>query len=151
MGLFHLRVIDPATDFVLLSPSDPHTELGDYRTFAKKTSWYFCKLCGVRCFSLGGEWESVELDLEKWSGHENTNGKMTKVWKPKSGEWKPVVDGKEILKPGCYLSVNATSIEPGQEGFSLKEWSEKGWVAYLDSRTRTGNPRVTEPYEGGIY
>lgn len=156
MGILHLRPINPASDFVLLSPTDPVTELGDYRCFAKKTDWYFCKNCGVRCFALGGSGETVEIDLDKWlqrvemdtQGQEN----KTKVFKPKAGEWKIISEaGKEEVRPSVYLSINAVTLEPDQEGLSLKEWTEKGWIAYVDARNRTGQPRLGEPHEGGVY
>ncbi|KAF2502922.1 hypothetical protein BU16DRAFT_612506 [Lophium mytilinum] len=150
MNLFHLRPIDPASDFLVLSPN-PETDLGDYRTFKKVQSWYFCKECGVRCFGIGGEWETTEVDLDKWKGNEGSEGKTTKAWKLKAGEWKYEHEGKEVVRPSCYLSVNAVTVEPDQEGFSLKEWHEKGWITYVDARHREGGPKVGEPYKWGSY
>jgi hypothetical protein len=50
-----------------------------------------------------------------------------------------------------YLSVNAHTLEPGQEGLDLREWTEKGWIAYLDMKDQVGESRLGEPHEGGIY
>jgi len=150
MNMFHVRPIDPAGDFLLLSPN-PETDLGDYRTFSKAQSWYFCKECGVRCFGIGGTWETTEVDLEKWKGNETSEGKTTKAWKLKAGEWKHERYGKEVVKPSSYLSVNAVTIEHDQEGFSLKEWHEKGWIGYVDSRNHAAKHRVGEPHPSGCY
>lgn len=151
MGLFHLRPINPVEDFVLVKPTNLNEELGDYRCNKRAISWFFCKVCGVRCFSFGGEGEVVDLDLDKWLGKTDTEGMTTKIWRPKGGEWRMQLDEEEWVRPGCYLSINATSIEPGQEGFSLKEWTEKGWISYIDAREKIGQMRLGEPYEGGMY
>jgi hypothetical protein len=50
-----------------------------------------------------------------------------------------------------YLSVNASTLEPGQEGFNLKEWTEKGWIAYVDAKDNVGEYRLGEPHGGGMY
>jgi hypothetical protein len=31
---------------------------------------------------------------------------------------------------GSYLTVNASTLEAGQEGLDLREWHEKGWIRY---------------------
>jgi hypothetical protein len=66
MGYFHLRPINPTEDYILVSPAPD--ELGEYRCYSEKHGWYFCKKCGVRILGLGGEWEQIELDVEKWAG-----------------------------------------------------------------------------------
>jgi hypothetical protein len=49
------------------------------------------------------------------------------------------------------LSVNASTLEPGQEGLDLKEWTEKGWIAYLDYKYEVGERRLRKPHDGGMY
>jgi hypothetical protein len=135
MSYFHTRPIDSPNDFQLLSPLNPTTGgLNDYTCFDKDIHWYFCGVCGVRCFAVAGEGEVKEVETEE--------GKK-QVWKVKSEGWDE--------KKSNYLSVNAATIEPGQEGFSLKEWTEKGWIAYGEMREGIDVDRYGEPYEGGMY
>lgn len=144
-SLFHVHPKTPSTDFILLSPLDPYSDLGDYRCFSGNVSLFFCRNCGVRCFSFCGQGENAQIDLDKWlrgDGDEDMEGKgkegtATKVWRVKRG--------------APYFSVNAATIEPGQEGFSLKEWTEKGWIVYVDGKNRVGQNRFGEPHEGGMY
>ncbi|ORY18934.1 hypothetical protein BCR34DRAFT_472711 [Clohesyomyces aquaticus] len=152
MGYFHLRPISIPDDFILTSPSTIE-ELGEYRCREKKVGWYFCKNCGVRTFALGGEWEQVELDVQKWAGKQESGAaKLEKVWRSTKGiEITQEVDGKRVSKPVHYLSVNAVTLESGQEGAELKEWHEKGWVFYVDSKNRKEVMRFGEPHEGGMY
>jgi len=65
--------------FVLVKPNEPNEELGDYRCNKRVISWFFCKVCGVRCFAFGGEGEVVDLDLDKWLGKTDTEGTTTKI------------------------------------------------------------------------
>ncbi len=50
-----------------------------------------------------------------------------------------------------YLSVNTATLEPDQEGLDLREWAEKGWIQYFDSRHEVGEDRLREPHVGGMY
>jgi hypothetical protein len=141
MGYFHLRPINPTEDYILTSPSPE--ELGDYRCFEKKHGWYFCKECGVRVLGLGGSWEQVDLDVEKWAGtkKEGQEEKLQTVWKTK---------GPSEAKP-YYLSVNAVTLEPGEDT-DLRKWHEDGWIFYVETRRMDGTPaRLGEPHEGGMY
>ncbi|KAF2818411.1 hypothetical protein CC86DRAFT_157126 [Ophiobolus disseminans] len=150
MGYFHLRPINPAEDYILTSPTSVD-ELGDYRCFAEKHGWYFCKKCGVRFLGLGGSWEQVELDIEQWAGtkNEGEEEKLQKVWKTK-GEPKIVEkQGKKVTKP-YYLSVNAVTLEPSED-IDLRKWHEKGWILYVETRREDGTPTGTTPHEGGMY
>lgn len=68
------------------------------------------------------------------------------------------VEGKAVKKAGWvegssntgYLSVNAATLEAGQEGLDLSEWTEKGWIAYLDFLGEIEEARLGKPYEGGV-
>ena len=123
---------------MLLSPLNPTSGgLLDYTCFDKLIHWYFCGTCGVRCFALGGEGELREVD------EPGGEGKKIKVWMPKKEGWEENDTG--------YLSVNATTLEPGQEGLNLNEWTEKGWIAYLDCKNEAEEDRLGKPHEGGMY
>ncbi|KUJ08908.1 uncharacterized protein LY89DRAFT_658659 [Mollisia scopiformis] len=134
MSFFHVRLLDSPNDFLLLSPLDPVTELKDYTCFDHRIHWYFCPNCAIRCFAFSGESEVVDIEIEG-------QGKKT-VWKPKAEGWVEGGSG--------YLSINAATLEPNQEGLNLSEWTEKGWIAYLDMR---GDEvaRLGKPHDGGIY
>ncbi|KAF2098647.1 DUF636 domain-containing protein [Rhizodiscina lignyota] len=150
MGFFHLRLKDSPNDFVLLSPLNPQEGgLSNYQCFDKIINWYFCGNCGVRCFALRGHGEVSDIDLESWLG-KPSEGKTTKVWRPRAENWR---EGSVEWKEGknAYLSVNAATIEPGQEGFDLKEWHEKKWINYLDMTDERKDDRYGEPHAGGCY
>jgi hypothetical protein len=141
MGYFHLRPINPTEHYILISPNPE--DLGDYRCFEKKHGWYFCKSCGVRVLGLGGSWEQVELDVEKWAdptkGSEKEN--LQTVWR---------TIGPSDPKPH-YLSVNAVTLEPSEDT-DLRKWHENGWISYCESRRDDGTPtRFGRPHEGGMY
>lgn len=92
----------------------------------------------------GEEWaERVDIDLEKWLGKES-EGKMTTVWRPKKEGWQ------EERTAG--LRVNAISLDAGQEGLDLREWHDKGWIAYFDGlNDDKDSARKGTPYPGGMY
>jgi hypothetical protein len=136
MAFFHLRLPYSPKDFALLSPLDPMAGLGDYTCFDGIIHWLFCKNCAVRCFAFGGEGEVTEKEID---------GKKMKVWAPKKNDGRP--QGGDVT----YLSINAQTLEPGQEGLDLKEWHEKKWVCYLDSLDETEEDRYGEPHRGGTY
>jgi len=73
---------------------------------------------------------------------EDVGGEKKEVWGFKRKEWD------EAQRK--YLSVNAVTLEPKQEGFDLREWVEKGWIAYLDfseaEEDRMGRPHAGDPY-----
>ena len=148
--------------------------LANYQCFSKQISWYFCKTCGVRCFAYGGPDDGVvqDLDLETWSLQEQTypsqdtastdtantqdqtKNTKTRVWHPLTGTWT-TPEGR--TKQSVYLSVNATTIEPDQPGFDLKEWHEKGWIVYGDWKNfnKEGGAEVGRrfgtPWNSGCY
>jgi hypothetical protein len=148
MGFFHFRPADSPKDFLVLSPLDEEEQGGgggkglkmgqggllDYLCFDKDIHWYFCSNCGVRCFAFTGEAEVVTTQVE---------GKDVKAWKPKKEGW-------EENKTG-YLSVNAVTLDQDQEGLDLREWHEKLWISYLDTKEWVGEERLRLPYPGGIY
>ena len=123
---------------MLLSPLDPLSGgLGEYRCFDKRHNWTFCKTCGARCFAFsGGEGEVVDREVD---------GEMRKVWMIKREGWNVDVSKKS------YLSVNAHTLEAGQEGLDFREWVEKGWIAYLDARDRASATQMGVPHDGDMY
>ncbi|RFU34746.1 hypothetical protein B7463_g1604, partial [Scytalidium lignicola] len=166
-SIFHLRLISSPDDFLLLSPISKDGSKGGIKTnegglksytcFAKKTHFYFCSRCGVRCFSIAGEGELKSVPAEVIppvpqnylhgplapQDVEINEGKV-KVWSPQKEGWL------EEIRPH-YLSVNAATPEPGQDGLDLKEWSEKGWISYLNCLKDVREQRLEDPYEGGMY
>lgn len=151
MGMFHLRPINPTEDYILTSPATIE-ELGDYRCYAKKHGWYFCKTCGVRIVGLGGSWEQVELDVKKWAGtkEEGDEEKLQKVWKTKGDSLTTEMQGKEVTRP-YYLSVNAVTLEPSED-IDWRKWHEKGWIFYVENLRDDGAKwKISEPHAGGMY
>jgi hypothetical protein len=156
-GIFHLRLKFAPDDFLLLSPSDPAADdsgMTLYMTNGKKSNWWFCKTCGVRCFTIRGETEHAEVEVETKSIRElgigtvaaEDNG-VTKVkaWKLKKKGYAEVPDGDN------YFSVNAVTVNPKQNGLDLREWHERRWIAYVDSLERKESFKVGSPHVGGIY
>ncbi|KAH8821388.1 DUF636 domain-containing protein [Xylogone sp. PMI_703] len=168
-SIFHVRLFSAPEDFLLLSPisregAEGGLKLGegglkDYTCFAGNIHFYFCSNCGVRCFSLAGKGELKTVPAESippapqlylHDGQpilpqdvETKEGQIA-VWSPKKEGWD------EGAGPD-YLSVNATSFEPGQEGLDLREWSEKGWIGYLEYWKRSDEYKLKKPFEGGMY
>jgi hypothetical protein len=140
MGFFHCRPYDLPNDFILTSPSSID-ELGVYKTEKCRINWYFCKNCGCRPFATSGQWEQKDLDINKWAGREGGDGKMEKV----------LVFKDEEEGAYNYMSVNAVTLETGEGGVDLKEWHEKGWIAYVENREKKektlGGPK---PHAGGM-
>jgi hypothetical protein len=133
-GFFHVRVHDPAEAFTLLSPLDPLKELSDYTCGDGDIHFFFCGKCGVRCFAFCGEGEIVERDID--------GDEKKKVWKPVHGNDETGVR---------YLSVNAQTLDAGQEGLDLREWYDKKWVCYLDMLDEEGSHSFERPHRGGSF
>ncbi|CAI6093363.1 unnamed protein product [Clonostachys chloroleuca] len=146
-GFLHARLNSSPDDFLLLSPLDPFQDMGDYQCDEKLLHFFYCRVCATRCFIFMGEGELIDVDLAELGFGETG---IVKAWRPKKDGWQ---EGK--LKHGCYLSVNATSLEPGQEGFDLREWTERKWTAYLDvlraGEPGAGLPTYERPHPGGSY
>ncbi len=83
-----------------------------------------------------GEGEVKEVEI---------GGEKVRVWAPKEDGWK---EGTQYTG---LLSVNAATLEAGQEGLDLRQWTEKGWITYLDFLNKVGEDRLGAPYEGGMY
>lgn len=106
----------------------------------------------MRCFAFngdngGGDGEVVERELEvdvpgEGDSGGGKKGERVKVWSPKKEGW---VEGDT-----GYFSVNAHTLDAGQEGLDLREWHEKGWIVYLDMANE-GEPRFGRPHDEGIY
>ena len=50
-----------------------------------------------------------------------------------------------------YLSVNAITLDAGQEGLDLREWTEKGWIEYYDNRDDKEKDQMGVPHKGDMY
>lgn len=167
-GFFHIRPADSPADFMLLSPSEPTPENGisNYKCNENILNWYFCSKCGSRCYLTRGPWEHAEVEfpvgLLKAAGMEVEGGeeelKKVKVYKPKKEGWDEKSPGPEG-KRTAYLSVNATTLHPLQEGLDLRVIKEKGWVLYLDwlsvdpssGKVVRKNYSTERPCVGGMY
>jgi len=157
MGIFHMRLRHAPDDFLLLSPTDVDAEdsgITNYTANKHKNRWYFCKTCGVRCFSCTGDTENAEVDVPVKSLKElgllagtGVEGETIKkqVWRMKKEGFAEGKGGK------YYFSLNAVTLTPGQEGLDLATLHEKEWIGYVDSLDNTGDLRVGKPHRGGIY
>lgn len=96
----------------------------------------------MRCFGFFGEGEVVEREIEEVTGGKAVQG-MRKVWTPKAEGWEEGKTG--------YLTVNASSLDEGQEGLDLREWHEKGWIHYLDCLDEKEKVSWGKPHRGGCY
>ncbi|KAJ3165044.1 hypothetical protein HDU88_004763 [Geranomyces variabilis] len=165
MSFFHIRVPFAPGDFVLLAPlPDPLTQLGDYTCFDGFIHWLFCKTCGVRCFAFAGHGEMVPLDSASrladdvahvpaqpyhragGDGCVQQQQQQKQVWRPRKEGWVEGVEGGT-----SYLSVNAATLDPGQDGLDLREWHEKGWIVYLDGWEEKEESCFGKPHVGGMY
>jgi hypothetical protein len=141
-GYLHVRPAHGPSDFFLLAPTEPFTNLADY---TKRSHWFFCKTCGVRCFTFGGEGELVDKDFrDAQEFGENPKvsdlGRLT-VWHPKE------VSGGASQ----YLSINGMTLDAKQEGLDLREWAEKKWLMYCDMLDEQEEERFDRPHVGGAY
>jgi hypothetical protein len=143
--MFHIRLPSAPDDFALLAPLDPNKELGDYRCNDADIQFFFCKNCGVRCFLFIGDGEvGIRKDIP---GHE---GEDVSVWMPKRETWFEYKRSDEG-KRRTYLSVNALTLDAGQEGLDLRQWAEEKRISYLDALKFEGSDRFDKPHDGGTY
>lgn len=170
-SFFHIRPPSSPDDFLLLSPLDPFKGdvLQEYVKEGGKVHTFFCKTCATRCFGFSGEGEIIDVDLQgigvdgveelveqltSNTDAEAHGGSATvKAWKPKKEGWNETAS----TKTASYLSVNAYAIDAGQEGFDLREVTEKKHLVYLDGLNFQQNggsmnmPSVERPFPGGAY
>ncbi|KAF4126031.1 hypothetical protein GMORB2_1277 [Geosmithia morbida] len=153
-GLFHVRLDSAPDDFLLLSPLDPFKNLGDYQCGQKILHFFFCRTCGVRCFTFLGEGENVDVNLDAVLGKKGEQGETgtttVKAWRPKKDGWKD-----DRVKNGGYLSVNANTLDQMQDGLDIREWCEKGWMYYIEQLNPDENGAeqmsYDRPFPGGMY
>lgn len=148
-GIFHVRLDSSPDDLLILSPLDPYSDMGDYRSGDKALHGLFCKTCAVRCFIVQGEGETVDVDLGEVgvAGHEP--GRPVKAWKLKKDGWK---EGREH---GCYLSINAYTVDAKQDGFDLADLTDDKAVGYYDflrlGEDGMGPLQHDRPHKDGAY
>lgn len=137
--MFHVR---PApSDFTLLSPTDTST-LGDYLCHDKVLHFYFCKTCGIRCFTFMGEAQVTTQDLSALNVDGVTGSHEV---------WKPVEAEKNGRAHGTYISVNGHTIDADQ-GFDMRELVDNKAVIYYDYLfDEDPAPPSKTPHEGGCY
>jgi len=108
----------------------------------------------VRCFTIAGKGEVNEVELPTTllqscgvtDGTGEGETKKVKAWSIVKEGWS---EGKGT--PG-YFSLNAVTLDEGQEGLDLREWHENGWVGYVDSLDDYGKPeRGGKPHRCGMY
>jgi hypothetical protein len=145
-GIFHIRLPSAPDDFALLSPLDPFTELGAYETEKDGMKFFFCKKCGVRCFSFYGEGELVTRgDIPGREGQE------VQIWRPKKDGWTEFGVSGDLAPVDSYLSVNAHSLDARQEGLDLRVWAEEKRIAYVDALDWKESDTMKRPHVGGTY
>jgi hypothetical protein len=142
MSFVHVNPPNPRDDFVLLSPLDPDRDLSIYQCNQKRSKYYFCPKCGVRCVTVGGVGETAVVDVSELG--EETQGKR-EVWRV---QW----DGDQATIP--YLSVNGATIDY-REDFDLRVLTEEKRMQYFDDRSEPEEkklePRWDRPHYGGCY
>ncbi|KAJ6787045.1 hypothetical protein PWT90_03184 [Aphanocladium album] len=144
-GYMHVRPPSPADDFALLSPVDPFESLGDYQCHDKLLHFFFCRTCGVRCFTFMGDGRVADAQ----PGEFGIGGEASvKVWRPTGPQ-----AGSNVKKTGCYLSVNGHTLDAGQKGLDMREWVETESVMYYDflNDDEAGPGRYGKPHPGGSY
>lgn len=91
----------------------------------------------------------AEVDLDELGVRDRNGGRMGKrtIWRPKAEGWDEV-------NSGYYLSVNGYTVDAGQDGFQLSDFTANKWVGYMDCLELKGperEPRYDRPYEGGAF
>ena len=121
-GFFHALTADAPNDFLLLSPLSPFADLADFTANAHAFHWLFCRHCGGRCFLAFGEGVVEERDLAALGVPGFEPGVLTKVWHTLQPNCLRRIDGKFV---GNHLSINAWTLDPGQEGLDLEACMER--------------------------
>ena len=145
-GSFHIRPASMHDDVLLLSPLDPHSQMGDYLHGDKEIHMFFCQHCGVRCFTLNveGTYEVDDVDLHKLGVSDAEPGKITKVWRVTKTGGHP--------KYGHHLLINGHLVN-ARQGFDMRELVEKKIVQYGDMLDDHDPKPISfdRPQEGGCY
>ncbi|KAJ3484208.1 hypothetical protein NLG97_g7113 [Lecanicillium saksenae] len=144
-SIFSVRPADPTDDFLLLSPLDPYTSLGDYLTDDKEIHFFFCKTCGVRCFSTNATGELVDVDTAALGLPEGKNA-PARAWRAVRGSGHP--------EYGTFVNVHGNTIDPDHTEFDMRELTETKRVQYFEnySEPREGpSGRWDRPHVHGCY
>lgn len=136
-------VIKPASahdDFLLLAPLDPINDLGIYLHGDHEIRFFFCKICGIRCFSfdVAGTYELAEVNLEELHfAKAALDNVLTTVGKVGNDN---------------FLVVNGQLVDANQ-GFDMRQLTEKKIVQYIDM-LNDEDPAAADfqrPQENGCY
>ena len=165
-GIFHIRILDAANDFFVISPKNPMEEgsgLKSYIPKGRNGTWHFCEHCGTRGFSLRGTGYNDEVDLptallQRVDSRtlNGTTGEITakdgettrvSVWRPKKDWHEQDEDGKGT----DYLSINGVALDAHNDNFDIRQLHENGYVAYVQTLKMEGNVYQDTPYFGGTY
>lgn len=166
-SLLHIRTLDAANDFFIVSPKNPMAEGSGLKAYVAKGNTgpsHFCEYCGVRGFTLRGEGYSEEVELptslvQRLESRilDGTAGEVT----GKEGEttrvavWRPKKDWHESQEDDSggddYLSVNGVTLDAHNENFDLRQLHEKGYVGYMQTLQWVGYDYEDKPYFGGAY
>ena len=155
-GIFHMRLKHAPDDFFVLSPLDPENDnvLSRYMTGQKRSSWWFCNKCGVRCFTTRHETEQAEVELPSKSLEQlgfTEHPEPSEDGLVKMPVWKIKNEGFAESPHGTsYFSLNAVTLDAHQ-GLNLAAWHENKWVQYVDSLGDGKGWKTGEPHPGGIY
>jgi hypothetical protein len=169
-GLFHIRLVDAANDFFVVSPSDPLAEGSGLKRYSPggEGGWRFCETCGIRAFAVRGteplgyndEVDMPTALLQRLNSRtlDGTPGNITakdaettrtNVWRPKK-DWQEARDDENDTAPD-YISVNALTLDAHNDNLDLRQLQEKGYVGYMQTLQWVGYDYQDTPYFGGTY
>lgn len=128
-------------------------------TSKKRSSWWFCKACGVRCFTVRAATENTRAKvpikcLQKLGVKQALRAPTDIEESVVVPVWKLTSEGFAESSTGdSYFNLNAVTLDSHQEGLDLAKWHENQWIQYIDSldESRDGGWQTGQPHAGGIY